>query len=300
MDFTQPQSPQPMYGAPMPGPAADQPAPPKLKGRKKDKPEKQVTKKVVNKNLKFAVGFALAAAGVVALTLGGSKSPDLYVVRAVDTVNAGTAISSTDGFEAVPASNDQAVKGAYTGTSKSAALASLREDIGDGTRVQYPIEARAQVTKNDFSVDLILDEPLKSDERLMSISATVANAVAGKIRAGDKVDIAATDGDVSSVVFTGVEIVAVTVSENQYQSVADQQKGEAKNTSPDELLPGDPVPGIYTVRVKDSDVVKLHALASQADLSLIYAPKDASATPLGAETARDIMCATASSPVKGC
>jgi Flp pilus assembly protein CpaB len=288
----------PLYGAP-----SAEPEPPKLKGRKKDKPDKKVTKKVVNSQLRFAIIFAVVAAVVAALVLAGSTKPSQFVVRAVEPLGAGTAVTSADAkFEAIAITDDLVEKGAYTGTTAKAALDALSEDIGEGTRVQYPIGAREQITKSDFSVELILDTPLKPEERLMSIQATVSNAVAGKVRAGDRVDIAGNDGDVAGVVFRNVEIVAVTVSENQYQSVAEQQRGEGKNTSPDELLPGTPVPGIYTVRVADTDVSALYALSAGSTLSLIYAPADASETPLGATAARDVICGSGTGDKKpaGC
>lgn len=291
MDFSQPVQPPGGYAPPH----LEQPAPPKTRrGRRKAKattPEdgEQVTKKVVDSNKRMA----LVAAVVLALAVGfialGSQSPGNFVVRVTEPIAAGDTINPDLHLEAVAVTDDMIEVGAYVGQTEAAALELAREDIA-GARAQYPIPARSQLNKNDFNVEVALATPLKGNERLVSITASVASAVAGKIKTGDRVDIVASSNDVAGVILTDIEVVAVTASESQFQAVSNQQTGEDRNANPEDLLPGQPVPGIYTLRVAAVDVGKVVAINDAAKVTLVYRPAGGGDTPTAATSVLDVIC----------
>lgn len=298
----------PQYGAPgapmPPGPGGQGPAaqPPSMgrRGKKtKSSDGKPVTKRVMDRQIKFAGVFAVLAALVVGLVLFGGSKPSTYVVVAKSAIAAGSTVDVDSQLQAVPVPPEFIQPDAIRAGTPKAALDLARSDVAN-LRAQYPIAPQQQVTKDLFNFEINLAQPLTSDERLVSVQASVANAVAGKIVPGDHVDIVATAGDVSGLVLTDVPVVSVTVSENQYQAVAEQQTGDAKNVKPDQLLPGTPVPGIYVLRVKATDAAKLVTVNAGGQLSMVYRPAEAGASPAsGPMTAAGIICETSPSAA-GC
>lgn len=294
------QNPGAPYGAPQ-SPAG--PTPPAMGGRsekkKKTKGEaKPVTKRVVNAQVKLALVFAVLAGLIASYLLLGLGNPGTYVVVAKSPLAAGEVVDAAQ-LKAVPMAEDLIIDGSFQGTSEKAALELAKAEI-EGKRAQYPLGANQQVVKDQFNVEIALAEPLKAGERLVSIQATVANAVAGSIVPGDRVDVLASTKEVSGVVLSDVPVVSVTVSENQFQAVADQQTGDAKDAKPQSLLPSTPVPGIYVVRVAAEDAARLVAADAGADMTLVYRPKDASGlTPSKPLTAAGVICA-ADENAKGC
>lgn len=279
------------------------PTPPTMGGRsdkKKTKGErKPVTKRVVNTQVRLALVFAVLVAIVGAYVLLGLGNPGTYVVVAKSPLAAGDVVDAGSQLKAVPLNKDLIIAGTFQGTSEKAALELAKSEI-NGKRVQYPLGANQQVVKDQFNVEISLADPLKAGERLVSIQATVANAVAGSIVPGDRVDVIGSTKEVSGLVLSDVPVVSVTVSENQYQAVAEQQTGESKDAKPQSLLPSTPVPGIYVVRVAAEDAARLVAADAGADMTLVYRPKDGTgltqAKPL---TAAGVIC-EADETAKGC
>ena len=280
--------------APPSGPA--QPEPPRTKrGRRKDKtgaPEgEQVTKKVVNRQFRFALIL-----GAVVLALGsfialGANTPALYVVRTVAEIPPGALVDPATHLAAYPVQDDaDAEAGAITAATADAAM-DLAVEFTEGKRSQFPLAEGEQVHKDDFATTWPTLTPLEPTERLMSITATASAAVAGQIRPGDRVDIAATAGDVSGVVFTDIEVVAVTVPEDKLEGVTPPVAGEEEEAAADEASRvGDPVPGLYTVRVKDVDAAKLYSVDATGEIALIYRPVDATAVDPEPQTAKSVIC----------
>lgn len=169
--------------APPSGPA--QPEPPRTKrGRRKDKtgaPEgEQVTKKVVNRQFRFALIL-----GAVVLALGsfialGANTPALYVVRTVAEIPPGALVNPATHLAAYPVQDDaDAEAGAITAATADAAM-DLAVEFTEGKRSQFPLAEGEQVHKDDFATTWPTLTPLEPTERLMSITATASAAVAGQ------------------------------------------------------------------------------------------------------------------------
>lgn len=278
---------------PFQGPAApvEPPAKPK-RGRGRGAAtgdEPAVTKKVVDRQRMLAIIAGGGLALVAAVTILGGTAPETYVVRAVEPIEAGLVLDVEAQFEALPVDNAYVEDGAITGNTPEAAMEQAVEDL-DGLRVQYPIAEGQQIRAEFFNVEISLATPLTAEERLLSVSAGIGNALAGQIEVGDRVDVSATVNNVTAIIAQNIEVVAVTVSESQYQSLASQQTGEAKNTKDSELLPGDPIPGIYTLRVPVTLVPSVNAAAQGATLSLIYRSPEAKDLVPTATTALSAVC----------
>ena len=265
-------------------------APPKRGRKGRGDAEQQVTKKVVDRNRRFAIIFALVLAVVIGLTVYGGSAPGQYVVRASSNLAAGTQIVDVETQFVAEAVPDEYIEdGAIVAKSAEAAL-ELAADQLTGLRVQYPVLTGQQIHTEDFNVEITLSSPLTANERLLSVQASIGNALAGQIKAGDRVDVVATVGDVSGVILNNVEIVSVTVSENQYQSLASQQTGDNKDSRAEELLPGAPIPGTYVLRVGADDAADIATVAAGASLTFLYRGQEAGDLVTEPKTAIDVIC----------
>lgn len=256
-------------GAPLPQEAA--PATRSSKKAKAPKDAKTPTKRAVSKQFVIAVVFALAAAGGVWYTTQ-SGGGEVYVVRAASDIAAGTQLGG-DLLEAALLPADAVEPNTFTGQTGEEAIADALEDL-EGVVTQYPLGAKSQIRSDQFGIQATLGADLAPTERLVSIQANVGQAVAGGLRVGDRVDIVGATDQWTSVVAYDVPIVAITVSEDRYNSVADQQSAD-KDVSPGEVLPGDPVPGIYVVKVPAELVPLLLNWNESATLHLAYRGTDA-------------------------
>lgn len=298
------------YTTPTFGQSAGAAQPPSMGGkpdkqsRKDDSAGKKVTKRVIDKQMKLALLFTVIGSLVVGAVLYGSAAPKSFVVVAKAPISAGTAIDPAGQLEAIATPEEFILPGSFKGNSAKAALEIAKAEV-EGKRAQYPLAAKQQVGKDQFNVEIALAEPLKNEERLVSVEASVSKAVAGSVVPGDTVDVfasaeGASSGKVTGLVLSNVPVVSVTVSENQFQAVSEQQTGDAKDKKPQTLLPSTPVPGIYVLRVTAADAAKLVATDFGADLSLVYRPKGATAlTPGGPLTAAGVIC-EADPTAKGC
>jgi Flp pilus assembly protein CpaB len=260
-----------MPGQPMPPTPAE---PAKAGKRAKSGDGKPVTKSAMSRQFKIAALFSVIAALVIVTVFFGAAGKSVFVVRSAAPIAAGTAVDPTM-LEAVALPTTAIEAGTVQGTSAADALSKARTALGAVTS-QYPIPAHAQIHPDQFGAQVYLGKPLAATERLMSLNATVSAAVAGQLKAGDHVDIVGvTTNGVARMLNYNVPVVAVTVSENRYNTLADQQSGSAKNTSAKDLLPGDPVPGIYTVRVPADKVVTLAGWNEAGKLYLVYRPANA-------------------------
>lgn len=219
-----------------------------------------------------------------------------------------------DWFEARQVPEEVIADGALTGATAEEALAELNLDDDAQVYARYPIASGSQVHLSSLSYEAQLpagSNELAPDERLVSVSANVASSVAGVLRVGDRVDVVATgqwrlsdyDPTLSSVtgaagVVEDVEIVAITIDESLYSDIAssivEQQQTGADDVdepkSPEDLLPGDPVPGIYTLKVHRDLVNRLTAANAHLDLALVYRGQDAQAGEFSPATVLDVLC----------
>lgn len=244
----------------------------------KDKSDKPVTKRLVSTQRAAALGLAVLAFLAAIVLSGGDKAETVFVVRTSEAVPAMMEVS-VDRLEAIAIDPLYLEEGAVVGDSAEEALTEAAELV-DGARTQVPLAKGAQVRPDMFSTEASLaGRPLEADERLVSIRANVTSAVAGSLRAGDHVDVIAFyEGDpgLAGLVGSNIEIVAVSVAENQLSSAASAQSGEeGRELKPSDVLPTTPIPGTYTMRVKADQAVRFAALDAATQLYLTYRGADA-------------------------
>lgn len=289
------QTPPPFPGAPQGGPGdlgtwqPDRPgAAPAAKGKKADKKSKKKkdgdngpTRKVVSTNRLAAIVLG-AVAVVVLLTLGGgTPDPTTYVVKAARPL-APLATVAVEDVEAVAISEAALEEDAITAETAEEALAAFTEAAAGGL-VQYPVSRGAQIRPTMFTLDRQLLVELAPDERLVSIAASVQQAVGGKLRPGDRVDVlAASDqAGVMRVITADAEVVAVTVSQQQFEALTTEQTdAEGRDLGPDDLLPGEPIPGIYTLKVKTDSARALMTVADVSGVSVYLVYRTPGAEPM--------------------
>lgn len=237
----------------------------KSKGNK-DTADKPVTKRLVSRQVLFAGIFALLAGGAVVWYLGGSGGTQ-YVVRSASDIAAGTPISR-ELLEAAELPADALEPDSFTADSAEGALDKAMEEL-DGVVSQYPLAKKSQLREGQFGLQATLGAEMDPSERLVSIQASVGTSVAGALSAGDRVDIIGAADGLTRVVAYNVPIMSITVSEEQYNSVADQQSAD-KDVKAGDILPGNPVPGIYVLKLPAAAVPGVLNWNESATLYLSY------------------------------
>lgn len=276
--FAQPPGMGGQFGPPTPGAPAS--APPAPAGKKKTKEPKPANKRVVSVNRNAALGAAVLAGGMVVLMSMGSGPKQTWVARSAGPINALNQISEQS-VKATQVTPDLLEEGAITGSTEKEALEKALSQIGDSP-ARFPIPAGSQLHLQQFGTETKLLKPLAPTERLISVQATVSNAVAGTLNAGDRVDIVGYDADskATNLLLGDVEIVARQVSQDAYNSAAQQQTGEkGKSLKPEDLIPQDPIPGLYVVRVPADQVIRLLAVGNNGTLHLVLRGEGAQPLP---------------------
>lgn len=228
-----------------------------------------------------AVVLAVFAFGVV--MLGTSEGTATYVYKAKAPIGAGSIVTA-DMFDAVEVTDTEIVDGAFSAATVEELAAQI--DFTSNPMILYPMPKGSMLVKAYLSENALaapLAKPLAPGERLISIAARPADAVAGSIRVGDRVDIFAVgeaELAVAQLLVADVEVVAVSVPSGELDSVAQQQvnkalDGEGGNVAKDQLLPGDPLPGVYTIRVTENVAAKLLVANAHTTLVLAYRGPDA-------------------------
>jgi Flp pilus assembly protein CpaB len=250
----------------------------KKRGRKMRKaskksagPQSRHTKKVLSVNRIFAILLAFIALVLILASLNPPAAATTYVVRSTSAIPA-LSIVSIDNLEAVALPDDAIEPGAITGATEEEALANASVLI-DNSRTRSSIPAGRQVHPDDFTGDALIEGGLEPDQRLVSVSANVNSAVGGNIKAGDHVDVigivTVENTLVANVIASDLEVVSVLPSESEFQSAAQQQvTGGDTNKSPSELLPGNPIPGIYVVKATVEQSIILGMANQEATLYL--------------------------------
>lgn len=255
-------------------------------------------RRTISANRRGALIMA-AVAGVVGLLLitdvaGGSKT---YVVVAKQGISPLATVSDSQ-LDVVQVAPKNVIADAFTGSSKSAALDSAKKAI-KGLDTLYPLAQGQQLTKDWFSQPAQLVPDLAPDDRLVSVTASVATAVGGTLRAGDHVTVYATlenatgaSGALSGVLVPDAQIVSIQPGLDQFNSAAQQQAStDGQNKQPSQLLPSQPIPGIYVLKVKTDQVQPLISVdgTSGARLYMVYhganSPQASQSAPLDALTA---------------
>lgn len=264
-----------------------------------DPNEKAVTRRAISTNQKAAVALLIVVAIVVFLALSSAtKKSGVYVVRASQPIAAFSQIGSNQ-LEAIQIDKAYVEPGAFSASSGQAALKKARK-VADGTNTRVALTKNQQVHPDMFSAAVDPSTPLAANERLMSLAVEPARALGGSLQAGDRVDIVmSADGDPAeaAVVASNVEIVAVQPGENLINQAASQQAVDTKKT-PSQVLPSQPIPGIYTLRI-DVGQVTLFAAVSGQELFFILRGANADNTIAPATNSAAAACGTAPSSPAG-
>lgn len=235
------------------------------------------------RSLRRQLALAVALSVIVGiLVLGGSqpeKQPGLFVARASRPLPAFAEV--TPEFFSVDEIPEQFVEpGAVAGATEGEAAGALAAALAPGARLRQDLPQGAQLHADYLTAETRIAAGLAPDERLMSVAAAVPDAAAGQIRAGDLVDVVAVTevgGEVwPRTILVGVPVVAVYPPEEGFAVASQQQTtGGMIDSSPTELLPGDPVPGVYLLRVKAADAPLLAAAVESSAIHLALRPFDA-------------------------
>lgn len=271
---------------PFPGPPGSGPfnpggpppaAPPT--GKRKDAADKKVTRRVISRQAKLAALFAIIAGALVFLVLFGSSAPTNYVAVTKEAVPALTAMSATQ-IEVLEAPTDLVQEGAISGANRDEVLTAAQALAATGRTVR-PLARGEQLTSAMFTTDVSLQEPLKEDERLVSIRASIASAAGGAVKAGDRVDVyaSASSGSaqtIAGVIVEDVEVVAIAPAETIIDGVQQEQSTpDNRGKDPAELLPETPLGGTYVLRVRDSAVAALVSVDAGGRVYLVLRGADA-------------------------
>lgn len=229
--------------------------------------------------------FRVMALGATVLTflgavfvLGSEPAPTpTYVVRATQALNPGLDLPASL-LIAVPVEDDAVEPGAITGDTAEGALEAATGLIGQ--RALYPVFESQQIRAEMFStVAENFGRNLADNERLVSISASSAVALGGSLTTGDSVDIIAVDREgIAVLVASQAEIVAVAADESAIRAAQQRQSSEDGQTlSAAEILPSEPIPGIYTLRVSATEAMPLAIADATAQIYLLGRSADAQA-----------------------
>ena len=245
--------------------------------KKADDADKAPTRKLMSTQRLLAL--ALGALAVV-LFLFSQEDPgpeQAFVVRTAAPVAAMSNLNASQ-LEAVVVPEEFIESGAFVAESAEEALELALEEH-EGDLYQYPVSRGRQITADMFSLADRLRQDLGPDERLISVPASIARSVGANLRVGDRVDVIGVGSDVVATVATDLEIVAITLAEDTFgQLVTEQTREEGRDTEVAELVPGDPVPGTYTLRVGVADANRLALLAQEAQLIFTYRAPGAEST----------------------
>lgn len=216
-----------------------------------------------------AIACALVAAFVVVGILGKATARTTYWTLGVDVP--ARAQITPDMLREVTSTIDGAPKVALTPAyvRDNAVFAKVPMQVGDvlSTSTVGPLER--------------IDTGLPKNFVATSFSVTPENAVAGKVRKGDYVDLIAVTGDEASnasakVVLHHVLVLDVTVSPQTISEAANAgQEGADLNPGPESNAVRGGIPSLYTVAVTSVDAAKI-ALVRDKKLMLNLSANDAS------------------------
>lgn len=254
------------------------------------KSPKKTTKKLVDRQIIIAGIFAVIVA-IAGFVWFQSLKADAYVVTAKTGLAAGTQVT-TEMVEATPIKSEYLTEGAISAPTAEEAVTAAQGVLQTNPRLKYPVGAKQQLTTDMFGADIVLDKPLEPTERLMSISATVLNAVAGEIQPGDRVDLyaAAKEAGITGLLQADVPIVSVTLSEEAFKQWQ-QQQAAGDDTNTDTKTPAKPIPGMYLIRVPTDVAARAATVQTQGgEFVMLYRGADAAAPAPGVQTILDAIC----------
>lgn len=236
----------------------------------------------------FAVLFVLALLAM----LGGNVTTSTYVVRSTQEIPSQQSVTEAmleavkvdeDSLEPGTISADSAEKaldiatGAVPVTAENGTLDTSYVIVGQRTNTR--VFAGQQLRTAMFSrlIEPISTTQLAPTERALSIAVPAERAAGGVLREGDEVDvIAVLSNDETRVVSQAVEIIGVQSGPSAVQSASQRQASDTdRQTAATDLLPADPIPGIYILRVDALLMAQFADAQANGELHLVYRAPDA-------------------------
>jgi Flp pilus assembly protein CpaB len=240
---------------------------------------RKVTPKRTNRLFVIAI-FAIAAIAFLIVVVGTGDGSQKWVLVSNQPIRARDAID-VDLFDAKQLSEDAVVAGAITGDTEDAVDRKLKELAENGATAQYPLPRGGQLSESLISTETELARPLGENERLISFPGSYDVTLAGNIKVGDRVDMYVVGDNttpVANMLVPDVEVVGIALPEAQVSSLYQRQVAAAENgedLSVAEVTPADPIPGVFTVRVDQSDATAIAVAAQHANIVLVYRGSDA-------------------------
>lgn len=241
--------------------------------------------------------LALAAGLVAVLTfllvlvgLGGQTGAGgMFVVRTSRPLPALHTLVGGD-LAVVQVPEEYLEPGVLAAPTEQEALDLAGAQLGAFTRVALP--AGVQVHPEYLSTDLGFVAGEGAPVRLLSIRAMPSVSAAGLIRPGDRVDVYAVDSQtgLAGLVLSDVPVVSVGPVEDQLNALADTTGEPGSTQSRSELMPGDPVPGVYVVAVNATDVSRLVAADGNGTLYLALRPPGSGTEAGGPVDLQAVLC----------
>lgn len=225
-----------------------------------------------------AMATGVMAVGVTALILGNAADTGTYYVLTAD-VAARTPIT-TDMLKPVTTSASGVPRSAYDPVYLQS----------HEVFAKYSLRANEMVTASNTGALEAINKDLPADFVVASLAAPAEDAVAGKVRRGDYVDVYAINGKSSGAASGGVEmsklvlhhmlVLDVTVAPSTISEAAgDAQAGSNLAPGPESAAARGGIPALYTVAVSKQDAAKI-ALIREKDLFLTLSSNDGGTVPL--------------------
>jgi hypothetical protein len=220
----------------------------------RSKSDKQITKRAVSIQKRIFIVFAVLVALLLVLALTATK-PTTYVLRAKSNVPALTALTN-DQIEIVAIDSSSIEDGSLSNANKEKLVELFTSTVLNKKN-------KFELFKNQQLHDSFFASSIAEDEQLISIPAKSGDAVVGKIIAGDRVDIWAglSSGGAINLVATNIEVYAVSLSQEQLDSVSNALVSNPSGKV-NTLLPNTPMPGSYVLKVKTIDLPKYLAISN--------------------------------------
>jgi Flp pilus assembly protein CpaB len=260
-------------------PGASRPEPSGKKRGQKDKKEKAPktsTKRLMSRQRLFALVFALVAV-LLGWQLTAAPVESTYVIRTTSSIPALARIEDSQ-YEIISLPPIAVEEGAISAATEEDVRTLVSSMLEQG-RTRMALPKGHQLHKDDFSLDASLATPLAADERILAIEANVVAAIGGQLKSGDRVDVIAVidsqSRTISNLVAANIEIISILPGAQQFDTAAQEQSSGNRDKSGNELLPENPVPGIYNVRVNLNQAVLLAAAQSKGELVLVFRGSDA-------------------------
>jgi len=258
-----------------------------------DREVKKSTRRVISTNRKIALTLAMVLAVLLVLFLAKAQNGK-YVIVAKTNLQPLTSFSTGNlSIVSMPQGNIEPT--AFSSSSVKALQDYIATKL-TGSSNNVPLVQGEQLNNSVITV------PLQPGEQLLSISAKSADAVVGKIKAGDYVDIwGGLQNGTISLIASNVQVYALGLTQDQLDTISNSVVSNPSANS-NSLIPGAPLPGSYVLKVQTSDVPKYLALMDGSNLGVrifftLRSPNAAQTSTIQPLDAHDVICGNNTSSI---